>query len=234
MQRKQVGEKISGLEVIGSIDNVGKVISERKVSEVIFSTDSITYTDILSVISRSKDWSVNFKLVPNSLEAIIGKTRIDELDTLPLVEIEYNIHKTVYRFLKRLFDVLLSLVLLVVVYPWARLRRVLSRDQRSSSGLLLLPRVLRGQISFVGRPLLDPDDASASGGPYGEHSGAAYLGPKGLTGLVQINAREGLENEEAEKYRLYYAKNQSLILDLEIIIKALILHLKKQKGSVHG
>ncbi|MEK9135701.1 MAG: glycosyltransferase, partial [Bacteroidota bacterium] len=50
--RRQIGERIAGLEVIGSLDNVGKVISERKVGEVIFSTDGISYSDILSVIAR--------------------------------------------------------------------------------------------------------------------------------------------------------------------------------------
>jgi GT2 family glycosyltransferase/lipopolysaccharide/colanic/teichoic acid biosynthesis glycosyltransferase len=230
--RKQVGEKIAGLEVIGSIDNVGKVISERKVSEVIFSTDSLAYTDILSVISRSKEWSVNFRLVPNSLEAIIGKTRIDELDTLPLVEIEYNVHKPVNRGVKRLFDVVVSLLLLVTVYPWMRLRTS-SHAPSSREGILLLPQVLRGRLSLVGRPLSDPDGETTAS-PFGSKDRTAYLGPKGLTGLVQINEREGLEQDEREKYRLYYAKNQSVILDLEIMLKALLLHLKQRKGSPHG
>ncbi|MDL1892906.1 glycosyltransferase, partial [Sphingobacteriales bacterium CHB3] len=41
LDRKNLGEKMSGVEIIGSIDNVGKVIAERRVSEVIFSTDGI-------------------------------------------------------------------------------------------------------------------------------------------------------------------------------------------------
>ena len=51
--RDLIGERIAGVEVVGSLENVGKVIDEQKVSDVIFSTDGITYTDILSVIGRS-------------------------------------------------------------------------------------------------------------------------------------------------------------------------------------
>jgi lipopolysaccharide/colanic/teichoic acid biosynthesis glycosyltransferase len=162
--------------------------------------------------------------VPNSLEAIIGKASIDELDTLPLVEIEYNIHKTVNRVVKRAFDVFGSSVLLVLVYPWMALYRLfggMRKSGRLASSVLLLPQVFLGRLSFVGLPMSEgpelPMDAEES--PVNDR--VAYLGPKGLTGIVQINMREGLEQEEIEKYKLYYAKNQSLTLDLEIIAKSL-------------
>jgi lipopolysaccharide/colanic/teichoic acid biosynthesis glycosyltransferase len=57
-------------------------------------------------------------------------------------------------------------------------------------------------------------DAATAGGP--------YLGPRGLTGLVQLNQHAGLSKEERERFELYYAKNQSLWLDLEILVRALL------------
>ncbi|MBI5474567.1 MAG: glycosyltransferase, partial [Ignavibacteriae bacterium] len=205
LHRRNIGERIAGIEIIGSIDNVGKVINERKVSEVIFSTDGLSYADILSVIARSRDRSVNFRLVPNSLEAIIGKTRIDELDALPLVEIEYNIHRAGNRLVKRVFDILLSTLGMVFLYPWVFLGRMRSRaPRRFGRTVLLLPHVFLGRISLVGRPLSEPLDIV--------DNSDSILGPRGLTGLVQINHRDDLDVEEAERYTLYYAKNQSLLL----------------------
>ncbi len=214
--RKNIGEKIAGVEIIGSIDNVGKVIAERKVTEVIFSTDGLAYTDILSVIARSNDRSVNFRLVPNSLESIIGKTQIDDLDTLPFVEIEYNIHKPGNRFAKRAFDVVVSLFGVVVIYPFIRMFFASPRSAFARS-VLLLPQVFFGRISIVGTSLTEPDILHD-----GSMSVQSYVGPKGLTGLVQINQRTDLGAEEIERYKLYYAKNQSLILDLEILMKSLL------------
>jgi O-antigen biosynthesis protein len=207
--RRRIGEKLSGVEILGSIDNVGKVIDERGVGEVIFSTDGISYENILTVIARSAHRSVNFRLVPGSLEAIIGKTRIDELDTLPLVDIEYNLHKPWNRFAKRTFDIVLASLLLVTAYPlaWLAGRR---------NGLIAgLPGVLRGDMSFVGLPPGELGTDPASGRP-------GVLGPAGLTGLVQLNGREDLDEQEKERYRLYYAKNQSLMLDVEILVKTLL------------
>lgn len=217
IHRRNIGEKIAGVEIIGSIDNVGKVIAERKVIEVIFSTDGLAYTDILSVIARSNNRSVNFRLVPNSLESIIGKTQIDDLDTIPFVEIEYNIHKPGNRFAKRTFDILVSLLGLVFMYPIVRMFSSAQHSGVFTRNVLLLPQVFFGRISVVGRPLSDPDalnDVSISV--------QSYLGPKGLTGLVQINQRADLESEEIERYKLYYAKNQSMMLDVEIVMKSLL------------
>lgn len=228
INRKRVGERIAGVEIVGSIDNIGKVIDQRKVSEVLFSTEGMSYTDILSVIARSNSKGVNFRLVPNSLEAIIGKTLIDPLDAMPFVDIEYNIRRPVNRFTKRLFDILLSTVLLVSVYPIARVWRWVGGKQRSGSlmqSIDLLPRVLRGNMSFVGLPV---EAKASSGDPAaGRSARELYMGPFGLTGLVQINRREGLERDEMEKYKLYYAKNQSMALDVEILLKALLLRIRK-------
>jgi lipopolysaccharide/colanic/teichoic acid biosynthesis glycosyltransferase len=51
--------------------------------------------------------------------------------------------------------------------------------------------------------------------------GQITLGPHGLTGIVQINSGEGIGAEEVERLELYYAKNQTVGLDIEILFKAI-------------
>jgi hypothetical protein len=205
---RRIGEKVGGVEILGSIDNVGKVIDEHRVGEVIFSADGMTYEAILSVIAHSNDRAVNYRLVPDSLEAIVGKTSIDRLDAIPLVEIEYNIHRPGHRFVKRLGDMLVSSMLLLVVYPF------LAAAGRTEGGPRKWSRILRGELSFVGLPEGDPDAPPPA-------EGLAPLGPVGLTGLVQINEPKGLDAEARQRCKLFYAKNQSLLLDLEILARGL-------------
>jgi hypothetical protein len=230
--RKEVGRRIAGIEVIGSVENAGKVINERRVTEVIFSTDGLSFTDILSVIARSSDRGVNFRLVPTSLEAIVGKARIDELDPIPLVEIDYNIHRVGNRVMKRGFDLLIAMALLVTAYPFVMLLRRGTQPspnvQEGSSWVRLLPQVFLGRISMVGLPG-DPGGSLDRTGPASMNGQASYLGPQGLTGLVQIQSHEGLDPDEVENLKLYYARNQSMILDLEILVKTVLG--RKQKKS---
>jgi len=99
---------LNGVPVVGSIDNVGKIVKEQKISDVIFSPTALSYAQILSVISRSREQVVNFHLVPTTMEVIVGKASVDSLDDLPLVQITYNIDKPTHLFTKRMFDIVLS------------------------------------------------------------------------------------------------------------------------------
>lgn len=221
---KRIGEKIAGVEILGSIDNISKIALEERVSEVIFSTDILSYSQILSVIARTRSRALNYRLVPNSLEVIIGKTHIDELDDIPLVEIEYNIHKPLHRFAKRAFDIMGAVVLLIFTYPWVWARKRSGKSLgRFGTKLLLVPAVLRGTLSFVGPPSYGAMHTVAE---YPE--GIYFWGKIGLTGLVQINYHGDIRPEEYEKYNFYYAKNQTFWLDLEIIIKSLLLLVKNK------
>jgi lipopolysaccharide/colanic/teichoic acid biosynthesis glycosyltransferase len=223
----RIGERVSGMEILGSLENVGKVIDERRITDVIFSTEELPYGQILSVIGRSSGRAVNFRLVPNSLEAIIGKTRIDDLDTLPLVEIDYGIRKLSHRFVKRVFDLAVALPLFLTVYPLAVMLQAIRGSAGNLALMLHLPSVLKGAISLIGLPL-NPEDYPLTGREYvtGLVPGLD-LGPKGLTGLVQLNARADSTPGEVERYVLYYAKNQSLLLDLEILLKSVLTHTRK-------
>jgi O-antigen biosynthesis protein len=223
INRQRLGEQISGINIVGSIDNIGKIIRESKITDVIFSTDTLSYGEILSVIGRSRERTVNFRLVPNNLEVIIGKTHIDHLDDIPLVEIDYNIDKSLNRLTKRAFDILLSVVLLISIYPFVYLRKSLISKPLSvfATAVCNIPLVLQGRYSFVGRPVQTENNNPPTDGK------ELYLGKIGLTGIVQMNTRESLSQEEIERYNLYYAKNQSLSLDIEILLKSL-LHRTKE------
>ncbi len=224
INRRRVGEELSGLSIVGSIDNIGKVIQDLRVSDVIFSTQTLSYADILSVIGRTREQAVNFHLVPNTLEVIIGKGSVDSLNELPLVQISYNIEKSTNRLLKRLFDIAVSLLLLISIYPFIYFKRIAS-GASGSQFILRLPAVLSGKRSLVGPPgtVQLNGEAAAQGfsGSHG-HAGALYLGKPGLTGLIQLQRNRTLSEQEREQYNLYYAKNQSLALDVEILLKTML------------
>jgi lipopolysaccharide/colanic/teichoic acid biosynthesis glycosyltransferase len=214
--QKRVGETLSGLPIVGSNDTIGKVIQELRVSDVIFSTQSLSYGKILSVISRAGGHAVNFHIVPNTLEVIIGKASVDSLDDLPLVPISYNIDKPLHRMLKRLFDVAVAGLLLISVYPFVYLKHALT-SSTNSRFVLSLPSVLKGERSLVGPPPGSATHIHVNG----TSEQVIDLGKPGLTGLVQLQSGRPLSREEVEQFNLYYARNQSILLDIEILLKSL-------------
>ena len=73
--------------------------------------------------------------------------------------------------------------------------------------------MLSGKLSIVGSPIIEVNDQQ-------HPKGCLDLKP-GLTGLFQINKHNSLSIADCERYNLYYLKNYSLMLDIEIIIKAI-------------
>jgi GT2 family glycosyltransferase/lipopolysaccharide/colanic/teichoic acid biosynthesis glycosyltransferase len=220
---EQIGEMLNGVQVVGSIDNVGKIIKEHKISDVIFSPKALSYAQILSVISRSREQIVNFHLVPTTMEVIVGKASVDSLDDLPLVQITYNIDKPFHIFTKRIFDIVLSGLLLITVYPIFRLSSAITK-RKQNRFLAGLPRVFNGTMSFVGTPAIETRKPKQIGD-------MLFLGKPGLSGLVHLQQDRALSDDELTQYGLYYARNQSVLLDLEILLKTWLLYRAMQKKA---
>ena len=219
MSRKRLGDLVSGMPILGSSDNVGKIIDELRVSDVIFSTQTLSYMDILSVISRAGGQAVNFHIVPNTMEVIIGKASVDSLDDLPLVPISYNIEKPQNRAVKRLLDIAVSSFLLISVYPFVYLKHAVNQTSRSRA-ILSLPSVFSGKLSLVGPPVGYSSHMNTNG-QAGKSAQSIFVGKPGITGLVQLQSDRSLTPEEIEQYELYYARYQTVLLDIEILLKTL-------------
>lgn len=230
-----VGQVYNGWRVIASTAEIQQAIYDKNVHEVIFSTHRIPYDLVLKIIAENRARRVNFKLIPSSLDVIIGRASIDELSEIPLLAIDYRLAHAAYRMQKRAFDFLLAGVTLLIGMPIFAVRSALTwrhfvRRQMTLptspperlvvyenvrmgrlGRLLWLWPVLVGKLSIVGRELL-PEDA--------DDSTATFLKP-GLTGLVQVNRHRQLTREEREKLRLFYLTNYTPMLDFEIVIKTM-------------
>lgn len=86
--------------------------------------------------------------------------------------------------------------------------------------------VLIGNMSLVGpRPEL-PEIASQ----YNRHQLQRLLVKPGITGYAQINGRSEIDHGKKIEYDLFYVENQSLRLDLKIIIETIFVTIKT-KGA---
>jgi GT2 family glycosyltransferase len=203
---KDLGTKHDGFEVIGTVDNIKKVINEQKIKEVIFSSEELSYNQMMSIVSLCQDENVEFKLVGNNLDFIVGKTSVSMLEDLPMIEINYNISRPLLKFIKSLFDFAMASVVLFFIYPFIYLTVKMSKKQTDFRKFILnVPNVFKGRQSFVG-----PEK--------NEEKTNLYLGKKGLTGFWYIENSEGVDKNKLD---IFYAKNQNIWLDMEIIGKSL-------------
>lgn len=212
----------SGKDYIGNLDNLKDVIVSRRVKNLIFAKSALSNQQVLDLMWNLKNFNLNYKILSSDSDIILGKSPLDKIDEIYLMQIEYNINKKFNIFVKRFFDLILGIFCLVLIYPFVMLFFKVSKAGRENhkfmKKILLVPEVIKGKISFVGRAIWDTTSV-----------GKQFLGKNGLTGLVQINYYKNLSSDEMEYYNYYYAKNQTLILDIEIILKTVSLFLFTKK-----
>jgi hypothetical protein len=202
-----------------TISSLNEFIKFKGIDEVLLTDNKFSNTEILALMYSLKDKKINFKIIPSGKDLILSKLH-SKIDDINLIEIEYNINNKLNIFFKRLFDIIFSLLLLLLVYPFVFIYYKFIRKDLSKhiSKLLLLPNVFIGKYSFVGMPVWYDKDKDGN------------LGKKGLTGIVQLRYDENMSDEELDNYIIYYAKNQSLSLDFEILLKTLFSFIKYKKN----
>ncbi len=225
------------IPVLGRMENLEKLIALYRVRQVIFSSEMLSYETILKTMSKISQEHLEYKIAPSNLDVVIGKSSIERLDDYPLLDIEYAIGNPFNRFIKRLFDLAVSISgfilgapIMVPVFLISHkkirpvrivgkkqeiltIQQVENGERRSLLNLwLLFWEVIRGKLTLVGAPIEQVM-------PHQQLN--RYWHQPGITGLVQINKEKITTAEDMEKYYLFYLKNQSLLLDLEILMRAM-------------
>jgi hypothetical protein len=203
---KNIGEKFESFEVIGTDQNIKRVIRDNKINEIIFSSGELSYNKMMEIVGKCREENVEFKIVGSNLDFIVGKTAVTLLDDMPVIELNYNITQPQQRLIKAFFDYSITIPSLFLIYPFIFFKSKLASTQSDFTNFVLgLPKVISGQNSLVG--------PQTSG-----HSKDSFLGKTGLTGYWYI---ENENSDDIEKLNFYYAKNQNIWLDLEILAKSL-------------
>jgi len=154
LNANEVGNYYGGLPVLTSLEHLEDWLSAvspaapikgktRRIQQVIFSTQRIPYGRILEVMSRPRELPLCFKLVPSRLDVITGKAGITQVTEVPLVEMENRLLRFGPAFGKRMLDVALAGILLLLGAPFFLLLWLLNGKLQSR----IVPRAEDGEFA---------------------------------------------------------------------------------------
>ncbi len=215
--------------IVGRVEDLLALVDFHKIDDVIFTSDNIELKQLFNYLPTLSQRGVKIKLVPGNLSFIIGKSAVENLQSVQFMDMDFKYFHTGSRVVKRFEDMLIAPLLIIFFRPFqhivVRSRRmivqqtkVLGKEYNTYLGnngrenfwsnLSLLPQVIRGKLSLVGSPLDLPDKG--------------WDIKRGIFSLESV--RGGSQLSEDERYSLlnYYLHNHSALLDLEIIIKAFL------------
>jgi len=211
-------EAIPGTPILGDANMMGKVVRENKISEVIFASNAVPYMDMLAIMQRvsaeNPSLRVNFNMVPTASEVLLGKHRIELLTPsadggLALMPVEYNLQRISHRAVKRLLDVVVSAVALPFVAIVSLIATSRERDK-----LDMWTSIFRGEGTLVGVA--------------GREARSAFFAKPGLTSLAAVAAPRDVRDEDIHQFDQYYARNHTLGMDCEILLKTVFFRRDKR------
>lgn len=112
-----VGTWIGRGQVLGTTADMRRVLAERKVGEVFISLPETNESRIMTLCTELDRLNVPYYVVPQLYHLMSYNVRIENLDSIPLITRAERRESLVSLAVKRAFDVVVSLVVLLLTAP---------------------------------------------------------------------------------------------------------------------
>lgn len=114
----KLGTKIGDCEVVDAIDALERIFRERRIDEVVVALPMKAHQKMAYVIEICEKYGTKVMIVPDYYKYIPAKPKVVELEEMPLILIrDVPLDVFVNRLTKRSFDIVGSLVLIIIFSP---------------------------------------------------------------------------------------------------------------------
>ena len=107
----------SELPYLGHIDDVEQVLREHDIEEVIIALESVEHDRLKTIISRLEGGDVRIKILPDMYDILSGTVEMSNIFGALLISVNSEVMPVWQRTFKRIFDVCVSIVALIVLLP---------------------------------------------------------------------------------------------------------------------
>ncbi|MGZ5283029.1 MAG: glycosyltransferase [Bacteroidia bacterium] len=187
---------------IGSFAELEKVVGIYKIDELIYCADSISNKEIIASMESLNRTCVDFKIVPQNSQFIIGSNSKNEPGDYYSFETNFAINSKENKFNKRFFDVVSSLILLITLplnFWFVR---------KTAKYINNLIHVLSGKKTWVGYA-----DTSQNNGEILPHLPHNVLSP------VDELPVSGIDDTTKQRLNFIYARDYTIYSDIAIFFK---------------
>ncbi len=138
-----------GIINLGQADEAKSIIAQNKIEEAIIAVEKKERNQLEKILQQLSDTEVNIKLTADTVDIISGSVKTNNVLGIPLIEIQAGLLPPWQQHIKRLLDVLLSVVSIILLLPLFLYTAI--RVNLSSAGSLFY---LQERIGYKGKPFL--------------------------------------------------------------------------------
>ena len=117
IKEENLGKEYNGVKVAGRVNEIEEIIDRLGVKEVILSVSRQHDDLLIEITSRCENKEVMLKIIPDLYEILSGQARTMQLYGFPLIDINPQLMTEWERAAKRVIDVVVSFIMLIVASP---------------------------------------------------------------------------------------------------------------------
>jgi len=121
----QSGIQVHGVPLLGMVDQLGALIDQHHINEVIIGEPEATHEELLRLISLCERGRVSIKVFPDVFQIMASEISIGDLNGMPLLNVRDVALRGWHVGIKRAMDLLVSTVGLIFLSPFLLLLAIL-------------------------------------------------------------------------------------------------------------
>jgi exopolysaccharide biosynthesis polyprenyl glycosylphosphotransferase len=102
---------------LGHVKEIDQVLDEHQIVEVIIALESSEHDKIGQILNALDGKNVNIKIIPKMYDILSGQVRMSSILGAPLIDINQEIMPIWQKSVKRIVDVVISILSLIVLMP---------------------------------------------------------------------------------------------------------------------
>lgn len=136
-------------DVIGHLDNIRELIEEKEIQDILVAIEPERRKDLVEVISKVDYPEVSLKLLPDFYQLVSGLNKTNQIFGMPIIEISPEPMPLWEKFAKRLIDIIIAILVLVVSLPFLLFIALLIKIDSKGSVIYKQKRVGRNGRQFT-------------------------------------------------------------------------------------
>lgn len=136
------------LTYLGHIDDVENILRQNEIEEVIIALESVEHDKLKKIISRLEGGDVKIKILPDMYDILSGTVKMNNIFGALLIEVNADVMPIWQRTVKRILDVVFSLIAIVLLTPVYIVLAILVKLSSPGPILFVQERIGKNGIPF--------------------------------------------------------------------------------------
>ena len=111
------GKSFKNIPVLGNTKDLNKVVVSYKIKEILISINNIGYERLQTLIEFCKETQCPIHIISDLYNIVSEKLDVEEIAGISAFRLQPYNQKSGYEIIKRIFDVLISILLIIILSP---------------------------------------------------------------------------------------------------------------------